>query len=518
MKHFSSYSLAPALTMILATYGTVSLADENEVYLGQTGVTNVIDVEQAGNSNKIGADESTIFISQQGTSNEMTISQTGYANEAGASAPTGTLGLYGLYQTGANNILDITQENDNSAGTNMIGAIDQQSPDTYASSVSNSLTIIQSQNSIDGTTGTGDGQGNHVIEEVQQIQSDDNGAPNVAIIRQYDGALGIGDDGNSIGWLIQNGSGNYANVIQQYRGNSLEAFRQLGTDNEAEIFQQAGVDNLIAHFDQIGSSNRSVLAMIGSRNLIWSAIQNNDLVSVTGNIMTVTLEGDDNGGDGFGGLGQFSHDNTKQLQVSQAEIKQLGDHNTLNMVTTSASAMTQFGFVQDGDGNWISGTIDGIENEIGAEQIGDGNRLTFAQTGEQNAMAVSYKGKDNELNAIQNGDENTMTISFDGGISPLSRSDQTNDTALGGFSDITLAYAGSLTPGDAIQNGNLNVASIHVMGGSFNKFAFSQSGDQNEIDGEIEGISNQSVVSQSYGENYAYYRQYGNNNQIIILQ
>nr|WP_321979832.1 hypothetical protein [uncultured Cohaesibacter sp.] len=517
MKHFSSYPLAPVLTLIVVAYGPSTLADENEVYLGQTGVTNVIDIDQAGNSNKVGADETAIFISQQGTSNDITISQTGYANEAGASAPTGSLGLQGIYQTGSQNILDITQENDNTLGMNSIGAISQDASATYASSVSNSLTIIQSQNAIDGTAGSGDGQGYHSIGEIQQTQTDSNGASNTAVIRQFDGAEDT-DGGNRIGWFIQYGSGNNASVTQQVRGNILNTFRQYGQSNEASIFQYSGTENRIAQYDQVGSFNRAAVAMIGSRNMLWSLIQNNDLVSVTGNLATITLEGDDNGGDGFGGLGQFTKENTKQLQVSQGEVKQLGDHNTLNMVTTDASTMTAYGFVQDGDGNWLSGTVDGIENEVASSQIGDGNRLNFVQMGDQNSMAVTYKGKDNELDAKQTGDENSMTIAFDGAVTPLSRSDQTNDAALGGYTDLVLASSGTLTPGQAIQTGDLNVASIQVHGGSFNKFAFSQTGDQNTIDGAITGLSNQSAVIQSNSDNYAYYRQTGNYNQLIILQ
>ncbi|WP_321446609.1 hypothetical protein [uncultured Cohaesibacter sp.] len=517
MKHFSSYSLAPVLTLIMVAYGPATLADENEVYLGQTGVTNVIDIDQVGNSNKVGANETAIFISQQGTSNGITISQSGYANEAGASAATGRLGLQGLYQTGSQNALDIKQENDNALGMNRIGAISQDSPATYASSVSNSLTIIQSHNAIDGTAGSEDGQGNHSIGEIQQIQTSTNGASNTAVIRQFDGAEDA-YDGNRIGWFVQNGSGNIASVTQQYRGNILNTFRQYGQSNEATIFQHSGTENRIAQYDQVGSFNRASVAMIGSRNMLWSLIQNNDLVSITGNLATITLEGDDNGGDGFGGLGQFTKENTKQLQVSQGEVKQLGDHNTLNMVTTDASTMTAYGFVQDGDGNWLSGTVDGIENEVASSQIGDGNRLNFVQTGDKNSVAVTYKGKDNELDAKQTGDENSMTVSFDGAVTPLSRSDQTNDAALGGFTDLVLASSGTLTPGQAMQTGDLNVASIQVNGGSFNKFAFSQTGDQNMIDGAITGLSNQSAVIQSNNDNYAYYRQTGNYNQLIILQ
>nr|WP_321456962.1 hypothetical protein [uncultured Cohaesibacter sp.] len=517
MAHVSYFSVGTTIALIMSACATTAKADENEVYLGQTGVTNVIDINQLGSSNKVGSDDISIFISQQGTSNDLTISQTGYANEIGASVTTGALGLNGLYQRGSNNTIDITQENDNASGTNIVGAILQQSSDTFPASVSNSLSIIQSHNAIDGTDGSGDGQGNHFIGELQQIQTEETTRPNTAVIRQYDGGADA-DDGNSIDAFTQRGSGNYASITQRYRRNSINSFLQYGSANEAAITQYSGMDNEVANFSQIGTSNRSSIFMIGSRNLLLSMIQNNDLVSVTGNLMTLSLGGDDNGGDGFGGWGQFSKENTKLLDVAQAEIKQLGDDNTLNFVTSAASLMNVYGFVQDGDGNWLSGTVDGTENEVAVSQIGDGNRLNFTQTGEQNALAVSYRGKDNELDATQIGEENTMSISFDGDVAPLSRSNQNNDTAIGGFTELVLEKAGTLTPGQAIQDGSLNVASIQIFAGSFNKFAFSQTGIANAIDGQISGTGNQSAVVQTDGENYAYYRQSGNNNQLVILQ
>ncbi|WP_316862587.1 hypothetical protein [uncultured Cohaesibacter sp.] len=515
MKQYNTPFIGTALVLILASHPVK--ADENQVYVGQTGVTNTISIDQYGTSNKVGADETTINVYQDGTSNTLTVNQEGYANEAGATSANGTLGLEGIAQIGANNTIDLTQQNSNSAGNNRVGAIYQSAPDNFGSVTSNSLTITQTNTALNNALGEGDGQSGHSIGEIQQIQTGETSEMNIATIRQYDGASGS-EGGNVINQLVQNGSGNLADITQQYRGNLINVMRQLGTANEATIIQRAGTDNEINSFLQAGAANRSRIEMTGSRNLLLSAIQNNELVPVAGNIMTLILGGDDNGGDGLGGLGQFVFNVTKDIQVAQAEIKQLGDDNSLNYVTSGRSFMNQYGFVQDGDGNWLSGTVDGEENETAVSQVGDGNRLNFSQSGEKNALAVLYRGKDNELYTAQTGNENTINISFDGGIAPVSRSNQNNDAALGGFSETALAYSNGLTPGQVLQNGNLNLATLAIHTGSFNKFAYSQNGDENEIDAIIEGNSNQSVVVQGSSSNYAYYRQYGNNNQLIILQ
>ena len=501
--------------MALLLFASPALANDNEVYIGQTGVTNSVAIDQLGESNKVGADDSSLFVSQDGSNNEVSVTQTGYANQAGATGSAGALGLVGLYQTGDRNSLTITQQSSASTGLNVIGAVSQAAPANLAAGQGNDLTIIQTDASITAGTGTGSGDSRHTIGEVMQIQT--GTTTNIATISQYDGSNG-GDTGNRVQMLVQDGTDNLATITQQEAANQVGDMRQFGSSNEATVTQEDGTDNRLDSFLQDGTGNRALVTMTGSRNLLFSLLQNNALMGVVGNIATVTLGGDDNGGDGMGGLGQFTKDVTRLLQVAQAELNQLGDENMINFVTSGSSVANLYGFVQDGDGNVISGTVDGEENEVALLQIGDGNRYDFGQTGDQNAIAVTSRGDNNSLFVEQIGDENIVDVSFDGGVSPITRSNQNNDPALGGFSGLALSKAGSLAPGDLLQSGTQNSAKIAVENGNFNKFAMSQTGNQNVIDGGTVGDNNQALVIQSGSLNRAYYRQTGNYNQLIILQ
>ena len=507
--------LGSASSIVILLMVGSALATDNEVYIGQTGVTNSVSVDQLGEANKVGSNDSSLFVSQDGSNNAVSVTQTGYDNQAGATATAGSLGLQGLYQTGDRNSLTISQQSTASTGLNVIGAVSQIAPTSVAAGLTNSLAITQTDQSQLGASGSGNGDSAHIIGEIRQIRT--GTATNTATISQYDGSAG-GGEGNRVQLFEQDGSGNQANIIQQDAANTIGDMRQFGTNNDATITQENGNDNRVNAFQQDGTSNRARIGMSGSRNLVFSLLQNNSLVGVVGNIATVTLGGDDNGGDGMGGLGQFTMDVTKLLQVAQAEIQQLGDENMMNFVTSGSSTANLYGFVQDGDGNVVSGTVDGEENEVASLQIGDGNRLDFSQIGQLNAIAATSRGDDNVLLLEQNGDENQINVSFDGAISPISRSNQNNDPALGGFSDLVLAHSGTLLPGQIQQTGNQNSVQMTTDNGSFNKFAMSQTGDQNSIDGQIVGDSNQALVIQVGALNHAYFRQIGQYNQLTILQ
>ncbi|WP_319531715.1 hypothetical protein [uncultured Cohaesibacter sp.] len=512
MTNLRSPLLSTAFLSLLAT--GAALSDDNVVYIGQTGNTNTVIIDQLGSGNLVGSDNNAIFVSQDGSNNVLEAQQTGYDNEAGAAKTAGALGLLGIYQNGDRNIASISQQNSNPAGQNSIGAISQNS-DTNRAIIANSINITQTDASANGTLGTGNGAGNHVIGEILQINT--GGDANILNISQFDGTTGSGD-GNRVQTVIQEGSGNLATISQEEQGNEVAELRQYGADNEATITQEDGVNNFVNVVTQDGDNNRSRLTLSGSRNLVFSVLQSNALVGTIGNIATITLSGDDNGGDGMGGLGQFTRSITQLLQVAQGEVNQFGDENILNFVTSGTSSMNLYGFVQDGDGNALSGTVDGAENEAAALQIGDGNRLDFLQEGDHNTIAVSYRGDDNMLFAKQLGDENTIEVTFDGGVSPITRSNQNNDPAIGGFTSDVAAYADTLMPGDALQFGNLNYAKITIHSGNQNKIAFAQTGDENTINGVTTGHQNQVLITQTGYLNNAEYSQSGNNNSLVIIQ
>ncbi|SNY93691.1 Curlin associated repeat-containing protein [Cohaesibacter sp. ES.047] len=512
MTYMRSPFLSTAFLSLIAT--SAARADDNEVYIGQTGNTNTVIIDQLGSGNLVGSNDDSIFVSQVGSYNTLSVDQTGYDNEAGAAPSAGALNLLGIYQNGDRNEATISQKNDNPLGTNLIGAISQNSA-TLRATTANTLSITQTDISADGTTGTGNGQGNHVIGEILQVNT--GGASNSLTISQFDGTTS-GGEGNRVQTVIQQGSDNLAIINQEEEGNEVTELRQLGASNEATIYQQDGVNNLVNSLTQDGDNNRARAALNGSRNLIFSILQSNALVGSIGNLMTVTLSGDDNGGDGMGGLGQFTRPITQALQVAQGELNQFGDENVLNFVTSGTSSMNLFGFVQDGDGNALSGTVDGVENEVAALEIGDGNRIDFTQDGDQNTIAISYRGDNNAIYAKQEGDENTLDISFDGGIAPITRSNQNNDPAVGGFGDTVAAFAGSLMPGDAVQIGDLNLAKISITAGNQNKIAFAQVGQSNTITGATTGHQNQVLITQTGSLNEASYTQNGNFNSLVIIQ
>ncbi|WP_114008831.1 hypothetical protein [Cohaesibacter intestini] len=513
MKRPSVIRLTSAMALLMLA--SPALANDNEVYIGQTGVTNRVAIDQLGEANMVGANDSSLFVLQDGSNNDVAVTQTGYANQAGATGSAGAVGLQGLYQTGDSNSLTITQQSTASTGLNVIGAVSQVAPTSLASGPSNSLTITQTDASILGAVGSGNGDSAHTVGEILQIQT--GTSANIATISQYDGSNG-GDTGNRVQILVQDGTDNLATITQQEAANQVGDLRQFGSGNGATVTQEDGTDNRLDTFRQDGTGNRAIVTMTGSRNLVFSLLQNNALMGVVGNLATITLGGDDNGGDGMGGLGQFTNNVTRLLQVAQAELRQLGDENMLNFVTSGASVANLYGFVQDGDGNVISGTVDGEENEVALLQIGDGNRYDFSQTGNLNATAVSSRGDNNSLFIEQDGNDNIIDVSFDGGVAPITRSNQNNDPALGGFSELALSHAGSLEPGDIRQSGDQNSIRIATENSNFNKFATSQNGNQNVIEGEIIGDNNQAVVIQSGDLNYTLLRQTGNYNQAVILQ
>ncbi len=514
MKKLIIKTALPALAVLASA--SLTTAQENQVFIGQTGVTNTINIDQAGQSNSVGADTTTLLVAQDGQNNELDIRQSGINNRVGADLTTGRTGILGVNQIGSDNNIQIEQNNTATVGENVVGAILQQATSGIGGAVTNSLVILQTGDISLGGLGSGAGEGQHRIGEVTQIHTGANSLTNFVEITQRDGGTGSGS-GNDVDTVIQVGAGNSFTATQLDSGNVITDVRQTGETNTANVQQGNGVDNVIQLLVQDGIGNSANVDQSGNRNIILSVEQNNALVAVTGNIMTITIGGDDNGGDGLGGLGQFVTA-AQNIAVAQAEFTQLGDENNLNFTTAATSEANLFGFVQDGDGNAISGTVRGQENESASVQIGDGNTLDFNQDGLRNSVAVTYRGDNNSLNVNQVGDENTVEVGFEGGVSPLSRSNQNNDPAIGGFSGLAAAFSSTLLPGDIFQTGNLNAVSISVNVGNQNQFAVSQTGNQNTVAGSVFGNANQVLVIQTGSFNVALYSQTGSNNQLIIIQ
>ena len=97
----------------------------NEVWLGQVGGLNAVDILQEGSGNRAGADSTYLLLNQDGTGNALTLSQIGYNNTLGTLFGDVPDYARGVWQRGDRNVVEITQYNVALDGANTIGAIQQ---------------------------------------------------------------------------------------------------------------------------------------------------------------------------------------------------------------------------------------------------------------------------------------------------------------------------------------------------------------------------------------------------------
>jgi hypothetical protein len=480
----------------------------NEAWIGQTGETNTITIDQTGNGNSAGANDSTLRINQDGRNNAITIDQFGYSNSAGAVSLPQPGAPQGINQVGDQNAIEVHQDNLDPDGSNLIGAIFQGSL-TGLSAIAN-LLFIQQDASNPG------GQADHAIDYVRQVNTADGLGENVARIFQSGGLNGLG---NTIERVVQRGYANLAEITQTQQGNRVGSARQIGHDNQYLVEQGQGETNTLNALDQIGDLNRARVTMSGDRNYVESVLQNNEGLALSGNVVTVMIAGEDNGGDGTGGAGMFQTDVANDVGVFAGAFTQIGEDNDISF-TVNGGSENQFGIAQFGDGNGAVVSISHVDgsaaraslNEVAVLQTGDDNDLALDVVGDENATGAVVTGERNKLSLGQTGSGNTIQIDIDG-------DDNNYVTATIGFGASLSALAGSasLTPGRIAQSGNLNTASVSVTG-DLNQFAFDQSGDGNMASLTVLGSTNQSVVVQSRNANAAYVKQTGSGNTMGIRQ
>jgi hypothetical protein len=490
--------------------GGIADAASNNVYLGQTGITNTITITQAGLDNQVGADTTNLLLNQEGRDNIVTVSQTGWWNAVATVAhvlPLDAIYLIpavGIDQVGDANVMSLIQSNLEAIGYNTIEAVRQAAADGFTTT-SNTLSVTQSPNGGDG------GAAQHYIGEIVQINPDVGSAANSMVITQTGGGAGVG---NFIESVRHEGHGNSIVIEQSSTSNNVSFVRQLGNGNSGTLIQQDGDGNTIWASEQYGVGNQMAVTESGNHNYVWSAVQNNATVAVKGNIMTISLSGDDNGGDGHGGFGRFSTV-AGDIGVIQARVAQLGDDNSISYTVgrdaTGPSTHNLFGFYQDGTGNQLAGTATGSDNEAATRQVGDGNYVAFTQSGAGNAVAASMDGDSNYAAFDQSGTGNIAHLTMGGTLG----SNNNNAPSLA-FS-ATLAGAG-LSPGEYRQSGAGNDLELTILNGSSNASATSQTGDHNLITGAVSGTYNQAVVVQDGHGNIAGFSQNGSNNYLIIQQ
>lgn len=509
--------------------GSAALADENFAHTSQSGDGNSGAITQGpGDRNDVGT--TSLAARQSGSANILSFVQSGDDNAIGG---IGT----GFLQSSNRNSATITQSSDN----NSVGQVTQigiASADGGDALRRNILTIEQK---------SGDGNSVGVVAQARSAAS--TSAPsNTATIVQSGG-------GNVVNSLTQSGYAELAILSQTGDRNVIDAVEQLGSRNSATL-SLTGSDNGTTDFDS--SSD-----IVGA----WGALaqgrvrQSNDFSGaglLDGNLLSLTIVGDNNS---FGFL-QTGEDNVIDGLVgplgsdgNQTGVIQLG---TSNLASFTVSGSDNLVFIEQGlwsanVANEATVLITGDRNQVGARQGGTGNVAavdigpgndnivnisqespllgntadlgivgnlnvaTLFQSG-NNTADIDIRGNSNKLSSSQTGQGNALAISIwgNGNNSPIN----------GGFSGIALTTSQltepDLMPGMIFQNGSRNSITYDV-GNAINlshdnKFAFSQVGNDNEIQGLTIGSQNQVVIVQRGDLNFTSFTQIGVGNTIGVSQ
>lgn len=548
------------VALILSTQASLAqsavtdpLTASNEVFLGQTGDTNVLTVTQTGSGHLVGANSDGLRLNQLGDRNEVGILQVGAGNGVGRMSmigqPGGLTGLIGtasgLFQRGDDNFLDIIQRSRRDAMGSQIGAIDQsarsQGSLIPSGAKANQATIRQIGGEylpLVSDRGESTGEARHEIREISQVHIPTalNVAPN-SIEAQQTG------ERQEAGQLRQSGAGNSLILRQSGLANGLRLSAQTGEDNRSTILLM-GERNTLGNAEQDGLSNEIGLRLDGTGNFVDQAVQAGlgGLGGGRDNSITVSIVGNDNGGEGTGGYRALSAQETVAGAYASS-LEQYGDGNALTLTigsdalgradgnyfssaqrgfdNSAYSLMTgdgnEFALSQDGDGNQLeivqtstairaTGDSERAGNIALLQQNGTANRADIKQSGAGNRVEMEVRGKRNQLAATQTGIGNRMDVKIVGndnlrplapGALPAARSDPLAGTLTQDGMNLQVSFdlSGDSSVVSALQKGTGNVATGFI-GGVGNWTAVRQSGEGHMIVSRQFGVSNSLFVQQ----------------------
>lgn len=475
-RAFVAILMASTALGFAAGHAHAQTSGSNQVYVGQTGETNTVLIEQEGNGNNVGANRDALRFNQNGLDNLIDIYQYGYSNSVGATLRDVRRAAYGLDQIGDSNSLEIDQINTDPGSGNIVEAIYQNS----SSAVSNARNILI----IRQETAAGAGPYNHRVGQI--VQRDFSTTPLGGSMRDPDETISVGL-GDNIVSIVQTGGGIAG-------GNTVETVMQEGTANEIDI-RQAFDRNLVDRVQQTGALNAIRIDQVGSNNLVAEVAQNNEGRASLGNTVVLNFAASGTGRSAIGVTGAF-REAAGALGVDQASVFQTGDANDVNF-SVAQGDNNLFGFMQVGDGNDVLGTVSGTDNETAALQIGDGNNVRFDLDGVGNVLAVQQDGNNNRVNATLAGNLNNAGA-FTGPVPGI-------------------AKAADLAPGLFRQLGDSNLVDV-AMTGDRQLVAVLQQGNSNEVAAVMSGSGHQAVIIQTGNGNLASLNQSGQNNTATIRQ
>ena len=505
----------------------------NEVWLGQVGGLNTIDITQEGRGNAAGADNLWLLLGQDGVSNTLMLDQYGYDNKVGTLFADEPEYARGVWQRGDLNKISVTQRNSDAAGINVLGSVQQSSGTTLSpnSGAFNSLSVLQT------AEGDASGVGAHYIGRiVQQNTGAGDAARNAVYIVQRGGGAG---DGNILANLRQIGSGNTFGSIQSGTANRIGevpppdgslpigGIVQEGTQNWAWLVQ-TGTGNLVEYVQQYGHENAARLRLSGDRNVVAQVFQNSESwgLLATGNRIVLTITGDDNGGSGAGWVGELIQLPALATPgIAQGVFSQIGDENDIGL-TILSGIENKYGVTQIGDGNdahiSISGDIvgaDAFRNETAVFQKGEVNYVSHVVIGSDNAGAIRMEGDRNRIALVQRGTFSTSRITLSGNDnngSPSALFGVALDLA-SSIVDVTLKPGAIIQVGTGLSDVDRNLVSYDVTG-SANAMSVYQNGAANLLQGTTAGMGNALTTVQMGKGNTSLVSQSGAANALGVLQ
>lgn len=540
-------------TALTFAAGAAVIAADNEAYLRQNGTGNALSVTQSGGSgNQAGSatsPTSVVTYVQQGTdataanNNLLTIVQSGSNNRAGA-----ITGGNGIRQSGNGNTLALTQSSDGNYVNRVTQSGGSTATITQQGGDDNVLTVLSLSRPGSSATTLQNGDGNWIGPLANR-----SGTGAGAEFASDNGVLIVTQDGdhNRIGQIQVIANGSVSNDV---------SITLTGDDNQLRSIQQTYLTG------NVGGYNDVTLTVTGSRNNAGAAAAGVDAVSslyrVYGGFSPgsfaaeLALGNDGSGSDPATGIdhGSIRQRGTGNVVAfgltgddNQFGISQWGSTNDLNAAGLVGN-LNDIGVLQAGNANVLDLILLGDGNDLGANQSGsnaatldvsgDQNSVGIFQTG-TNAGTISLIGGGNQLEIRQGldgatGGDNTANLAVVGDGNRLALDQQGsndadidifgNDNNSGSFATFFAgALAGSgLVPGSLMQVGDGNSLTLAVGSGladaSANLFAVSQDGNDNTINGTIEGDGNQALVIQVGSANSATFTQLGGSNYLSVTQ
>lgn len=285
----------------------------------------------------------------------------------------------------------------------------------------------------------------------------------------------------------QNGTDNYADVVQQNGSDNYSSQLQEGDANVAYTLQNG--TQLSASSEQRGAGNISTIEQNG--------LNSQATVMQDGSYNLATVYQEANGAEGH-----------------TATLSQIGNQN-LAYVEQIDGIVSVADIYQNGEGNSVDVTQQRTANHLGAEQIGDGNTALVEQFGNTTAY-LSQTGTANAISLHQDG-------TSVGAFASISQDGTGNEVNLS-------QHASQYSAGDVrlVQIGTDNIADV-VENSGFGSFTFTQDGTGNELTAQhggrsttIEGTSigdfNRVDIQQSFDGSSLTIAQNGSYNEIDVDQ